>query len=306
MSGANNGFTVSSSEFISREVRCDGDLYLPRGGGKAPVVIMGHGFAAERVFRLPAYAEHFAKKGIAVYIFDYRCFGGSAGEPRNYVSPKRHLQDWEAAIAHVRSLAEIDTSRIALWGSSFGGGHVIVTASRHPEISAIVAQVPFVDAVSSARSLGFGFLARAIPLALRDILRAITFRSPCNIKVIGHPDEIAVMNTADSFPGYSSIIPEGSSWENKCPARILFTFSQYRPISYAAGVKCPALVMLAEEDSLVAAAAVEKTAAKMPNAHLVKYSFGHFDIYTGKEFEDAVEKQAEFLVKHLGIGAEPS
>jgi hypothetical protein len=72
-----------------------------------------------------------------------RCFGGSDGEPRNWVAPKRHIADWLDAIKHVREqLADrVDASRLALWGTSFAGGHVLVVASQTPNISAIVSQV---------------------------------------------------------------------------------------------------------------------------------------------------------------------
>jgi len=39
---------------------------------------------------------------MAVVLFDYRCFGGSEGLPRHWVSPRRHLQDWEAVVRHVQ------------------------------------------------------------------------------------------------------------------------------------------------------------------------------------------------------------
>jgi hypothetical protein len=57
--------------------------------------------------------------------------------------------------------------------------------------------------------------------------------------------------------------------------------------------------MLAEKDSLIDAAAVEKTARKMANCTVVKYPFGHFDIYTGDGFADAIKKQTDFLLTHL-------
>jgi hypothetical protein len=31
-----------------------------------------------------------------------RGFGGSGGLPRHWVSPKRHIQDWQAVVAHVQ------------------------------------------------------------------------------------------------------------------------------------------------------------------------------------------------------------
>lgn len=292
-------FTKTSSLFYSQNTRCVGDLYLPRGVKTPPIVVMAHGFAAERTFGLADYAEKFAENGLAVFVFDYRCFGESEGTPRNLVDPKRHLQDWKAAITHIRSLKEIDARRIALWGSSFSGGHVIVTAARDPKISAIIAQVPFVDAISTTLKLGPGYLVRALPHGMRDLFRILTFRRPYYIKVVGKPDEFAVMNTRESYEGYTALIPEDSDWENKCPARILLKFAAYRPTAYAKAVKCPALLMAGEYDSLINIAAVEKTASKMPDATLVKYPLGHFDLYKEDAFWNAVEKQTEFLATHL-------
>jgi uncharacterized protein len=292
-------FTKQRSDFTSQKLSCAGDLYLPENIKTPPVVVMAHGFAAERGFGLPAYAERFASEGMAVYLFDYRCFGDSEGEPRNLVDPTRHLQDWKAALDHVRSLQNINPDKIALWGSSFSGGHVIVTAAKDPRISAIISQVPFVDAISTTKKMGVKYLMQATPHALRDMIRALTFQSPHYVKVIGMPDEFAVMNTPESYPGYSALIPKDSTWENRCPARILLRFAAYRPISVADRVQCPALIMMGEKDSLIDAGAVEKTANKMPRSTLIRYPFGHFDIYTGKALADALEKQTEFLKTHL-------
>ena len=77
---------------------------LPAQGQRArpPVVVMAHGIAGQKDMGLQPFAEAFARAGLAVLLFDYRCFGGSDGEPRNWVSPARHLQDWTAALEYVR------------------------------------------------------------------------------------------------------------------------------------------------------------------------------------------------------------
>ncbi len=133
------------SDFFSKGIRCDGDLYLPENVKKPPVVIMAHGLSAVKAFRLPAFAERFVEKGMATFLFDYRTFGQSDGEPRHVVNPFHHVQDWLAAIAHVRNLTEIDSSRIALWGTSFSGGHVIIAAAKDAGIKAVVSQRIFID-----------------------------------------------------------------------------------------------------------------------------------------------------------------
>lgn len=287
------------SNFLSGGLKCAGWLFLPDSKGKHPVVVMAHGFAAERSLGLEAIAERFVAEGIAAFVFDYRNFGDSDGEPRNLVSPKRHLEDWEAAVRYVKLLKEVDGERMALWGTSFSGGHVLVTASRIPGISAVVSQVPFVDGLDTARYLGIRFVLRALPEGLRDLLRIITLRKPHYIPVVGRPDDFAVMNTPDSYEGYISLIPEGSSWQNRCPARILFTAMLYRPIKSAANISCPVLIVCAEKDSLIPAEAVKRTAGLIKRAELVVLPAMHFEVYSGEVFEKVVEIEARFLKEHL-------
>ena len=294
-----NSFTKIDSVFSSRGAGCHGSLYMPSHGSRPPVVIMAHGFAAERAFRLPAYAERFVSHGMAVYLFDYRNFGDSEGEPRNWVSPFRHLQDWQAAVDHVRSLGEINPDRLALWGTSFSGGHVIVRAARDPGISAIVAQVPFVDGRTTSQTLGITYLARAVLAGVYDLAKTAIFRSPHRVPVVGDADTFAVMNRPDSKAGYLSLVPEGSSWENACPARVFLSTSFYRPGRLAPRVKCPALILIAEKDSLIPARVVEKVASRMPRSETIRLPVGHFDVYCGEDFEKVVEIEARFLKKHL-------
>lgn len=292
-------FTRTAVSFDSRDEACAADLYLPTGQAHPPVVIMAHGFGALRSFRLPAYAERFAADGLAVLTFDYRTFGESAGEPRHLVNPWRHLEDWRAAIAFAQRLPQVDGTRVALWGSSYSGGHVMVLAAEDPAIVALVAQVPYVDSVTTIAKLGVGYSLRATPHGLLDLGRQLLGLPPHYVKVVARPDEFGVLNTPESWPGLMAILPEGTDWENKCCARILLTFPLYRPIASAARVRCPALVMLAQHDSLIAPGAVRRAAARMARAELVEYPVGHFDIYQGEFFDDAVGRQSAFLRHHL-------
>ena len=59
---------------------------------------------------------------------------------------QRQRDDWRAAVRLARSCDGIDPERIALWGTSFSGGHVIAVAADDPRIAAVVAQVPMIDA----------------------------------------------------------------------------------------------------------------------------------------------------------------
>jgi pimeloyl-ACP methyl ester carboxylesterase len=260
---------------------------------------MAHGFAAERSFRLPAFASEFVDKGMAVFLFDYRNFGDSEGEPRNLVNPLRHVRDWGAAISHVRGLPEVDSSRLALWGSSYSGGHVMVAAAKYGPVAAVVSQVPFVDGISTTFGFSLGFIAKCVVHGIRDILRLVTFRSPYLVPVIGLPSTFAMMNTPESYPGYMAIVPDDSEWRNECPARAAITLALYRPVRYASRIKCPVLVIAAEKDSLISLASVRRTARKIKHSQVVPLPVGHFDPYVGEWFDRVVEIEGDFLREHL-------
>ena len=299
--GEQESWSREDSDFYSRGLRLGAWLYRPAAAAKAPLIVMAHGFAAERSFRLPAFAERFARAGMAVLVFDYRCFGDSEGHPRNWVSPKRHLQDWEAALAHGRALEGVDASRIALWGTSFSGGHVVVMASRHPELSAVVAQVPFVDGRATLAEVSVG---RALTLAAAgfdDLLRHVTRRRPRTIPVIGKPDSPALMNAPGCWEGYRAIVAKDSTWENACPARILLSAPSYRPTKVARRVKCPVLLVAAGQDQLIPLEAVEKEASRIPRCRLITFDCDHFAPYLGEWFERTVAAETEFLTEQLGL-----
>ena len=100
--------------------------------------------------RLPAYAERFRAAGYACLVFDYRCFGASGGEPRQLLDVERQLGDWRAALAYARGRDDLDRERLAVWGTSFGGGHALAIGAEDSGIAAVVAQCPFTDGISSA------------------------------------------------------------------------------------------------------------------------------------------------------------
>jgi len=294
---ATQHFTRIDTVFKSQGTTCAAWLYLPEGVTRPPVVIMGHGFGAERSFKLPAYAERFALSGMACLVFDYRCFGDSEGEPRNYVSPSRHLEDWQAAIAFARTLDSVDSSRMALWGTSFSGGHVIVTAAQTEGISAIVAQVPFVDGRTSTRS--FGYKLQAVYHGLLDAVGSALFNHRHYVPIVGDPDTFAMLNTPDALEGAKKLLPPGVKAGRKCPAVIGLTGAFYRPMKYASEVKCPALIIYGELDTLIPAQAIRKTAESMPKATMIGLPIKHFDVYEGEAFEKVVKLEADFLKAKL-------
>ena len=283
-------------DFQSHGLRCAAWLYLPDGVARPPVVVLSHGFSAYRDMIFPAYAERFADAGLAVLLFDYRNLGDSEGEPRDLVHPVRHVEDVQAAVAFVRGLDEVDGSRLGLFGSSFGGGHVIRVAARDPQVSAIVSQVPFVSAEDAPRPP----LRRAARLAwsfFRDRLASRFGGTHC-VPAVGGPDRFGLMDSPDAHE-FLALLPEGSAWPNRIPARVLPEILRYAPMDEADRVRCPALMVLAEHDQLVPAATARRCAERMPDCEVVSLDCEHFDVYRDARLDALSSRYADFYRKHL-------
>lgn len=285
--------------FDSHGDTCAAWLFLPDGVTNPPVVILGHGLGATREMRLDAFAERFARAGIAALAFTYRHFGDSTGQPRQLLSIKRQLADWDAAIAHVKTRPDVDGTRIAVWGSSFGGGHAIIVAARHPELRAAVSQCPFTDGVASARALGPVGTMRLLPTVGRDLLAMATRRNPVMITLAGAPGEKALMTASDALPGYLALVPESGTFINEVAARVAPTITRHRPGKSAKDVKMPILFCICDHDSVTPSAETVASAKTAPNGEIKRYDAGHFDIYLGAPFEVVVADQIDFLTRHL-------
>ena len=261
---------------------------------------MAHGFGGQREMRLPEFAERFAACGLAALVFDYRCFGASDGEPRNLIDPRRHLEDWRAAVEHARGLPDVDAGRLALWGTSFSGGHVLAIGSEVSGISAIVSQVPFVGMDRRGAPMPLGAMARALFAGLRDLARAARGASPYYVPIAGPPEVFAFLNTPDVMDAFQDLVPPGSTWQNRAPARVLFQMPRYQPLRDAGKIEAPVLMVAAEDDSLIPVASVEAASKRVRHCELVILpGTGHFEPYTGEVFERVVEREADFLRKHL-------
>ncbi|TDH56433.1 alpha/beta fold hydrolase [Mycobacterium eburneum] len=286
-------------QFTSGNDRISAWLYRPDGDGDAPLLVMAHGLGGVRTMRLDAYAERFCAAGYACLVFDYRNFGDSEGQPRQVLDNNRQLADWAAAVGYARTVAGVDPDRIALWGTSFAGGHVIATAARVPGIAAVVSQCPFTDGIASSLVIKPGVMARIVTLALRDVVAARLGWSPVMVPVAGRPGEVALMTTPDAYPGYLALQPEGGGVPNAVAARFALKLLPYRPGRLAAQVSCPILFCVCAADSVAPAGPTRRHAARAPRGEIKLYPDGHFDIYVGEAFERVVADQIAFLDKHL-------
>ncbi len=136
-----------------------------------PAILLAHGFGGKRYHLDYSYAPAFCAAGFIVLTFSYRGWDDSDGVivakekiptpdkdgnvtmkvhvVRKIVDPEWQLRDIDSALNYLVGVKGVDTSRIGLWGSSFGGGHALAIAARDPRIKCVVCQIGSIDTHSN-------------------------------------------------------------------------------------------------------------------------------------------------------------
>ena len=291
-------------EFDAEGVTLRGWFYPAEGAsGTAPTIVMAHGFSAVKEMYLDAYAEVFAAAGLNALVFDNRNFGASDGEPRQEIDPWAQVRDYRHAITYAGTLSESD-DRIAVWGSSYSGGHVLVVAAIDRRVKAVACQVPMVSGHDNFRALVRADLIAGFQAGFNDD-RAARFRGdpPVLVPVVAEdPAAPCALPTRDSWEWFSETgKTRATSWRNEVTLRSVEMFSEYEPIAYLPYISpTPLLMQPAIGDHLtpcdLAVAAYEK--AREPKK-LNILPGGHFDAYV-KGFDDSSGPARDWFVQHLG------
>lgn len=133
-----------------------GKIFLPKSNKKKkfPTVIYSHGFGGSYEYGVD-YAKALAKKGYAVYCFDF-CGGspdsrssGSALDMSIFTEKK----DLEAVIKSLKKKKYVDKKNIFLFGTSQGGAVSAITAAEHQkEIRGLILFYPAFVLVDNAKA----------------------------------------------------------------------------------------------------------------------------------------------------------
>jgi uncharacterized protein len=303
ISVAEQAVTRTKVGFRSSGVDCAGYLYRPAKAGRAlPCVVLGHGTAGT-MDRLFVYAEPFAAAGLAVLAFDYRGWGASDGQPRQVIDIAGQLDDWRAAIGFARRLDGVDPDRVALWGSSLSGGHVVALAADDPQIAAVVAQVPwFGDARTPGQVLRQLLQVSTLKLVgagIRDAVGGARGRPPYLVPIVGQPGQTALFTGPEVREALEAKGLEGSLWRNEFAPRFVFAVPRYAPGKAVERLGMPLLVCVADRDRETPADYVARVVERAPRGELRRYSATHFEMYHGQVFQRVLADQVDFLKRHL-------
>lgn len=262
-----------------------------------PCIVMGHGFGLTRECSLREFALAFAGAGYAVLLFDYRGFGDSGGAPRQLVSVRKQLEDWQAVIEFARAQREVDSNRIVTWGFSLGGGHALSAATRNENVAAVIAVAPMFDGLSSTlaairRWSPLAFL-RIIGRGLKDLIGSWFGRPPTMVPITASPGELCLLASPDAYPGFRAMVPR--DFNHEIPARVALLLWTYRPGLVLRRFSRSTLVLPSKIDKINPPGPIIRRSRDCKSATIIELDCEHMEIATEPHRSQIVRSTLDFL-----------
>ena len=280
--------------------RLSGVLLYPKDrdeGEKLPAIVLCNGWGGTKTFLMRSgIAPRFATAGYVVINYDYRGWGDSDSrlvvrglmpEPdkdgyvtvkaqaiREVVDPHDQQEDIDAAVSYVYGEPMVDKDCIGIWGTSFGGGHVIYRAAHDRRIACVVAQVGSMPDDWTKR----------FPAGLKNVYK----------------------QKSDRARGLVDPVPQGGG----SPGGLKGTpyserIALFNPGQYADRVRVPTLLIDAEKEHYFNikenSGRVHEILKKngVPTEYHVLKGKKHYDVYKGQPLDDVMKLEISWFDKYL-------
>ncbi len=129
--------------FYSEGVRLVGDVYYPDDlapDERRAGIVLCHGYTGVKDIYLPDNARVLNEAGYVAMTFDYKGWGDSEG-PRSRLAPYSRVADVQAALTFLGTLSHVDSERLGIYGTSYGGATVVWVGAIDTRVKCVVSVV---------------------------------------------------------------------------------------------------------------------------------------------------------------------
>ncbi len=279
-----------------------GNLHTPENFDqtkKYPAVIVGGSLTSVKEQMAGTYAEKLAAKGIVALAFDYRNYGESEGQPRQYEDPALKLKDLEAAVSYVRSLPYVQA--VGALGVCTTGGNVAYLAADDNRIKAVATVAPWLPDAEVLPVL-YGSIENL------DNLRKSGAEAKKQFALTGENKIIPAYSNTDKSAShvgpmeyYMDKTRGGGivEWKNEFAVMSWETWLDFDPIGKAKNITIP--YMMFHSDGCALPDNAKKFYNELQGEKELVWGDGyHFDYYDQpKQVNAAIEKVTAFFIKNL-------
>ncbi len=286
------------STFIADGVTCAATLFVPQEAEALkqplPAILMVGGWGGVQEALTSSFVHRFVAAGYAVMEFDYPGWGLSGGWPRQDINPWRRVKTANAALAHLKSHPLVNARHLILWGTSFGGGHVVELAAQHPDLQGAIIQVPMLDGLAAVKAVPVLQSLKFFSYAVADLLKP---GAPIHIPTVAPKGEFGSMDRDEAWNAIELGLAahQGKKYDNRVTARSVLTMGFYRPCTQLKHIKIPMLVLGATRDTVAPFVPDTIRRANNPLIEVIEMDVDHFDPYFDPYFPDTIRPQLAFL-----------
>jgi fermentation-respiration switch protein FrsA (DUF1100 family) len=284
-----------------------GNLYLPPGyrqDTRYPAVVVGGSLTSVKEMMAGTYAAEMANRGIMALAIDYRHYGESGGEPRQYENPPTKAEDLSAAVAYLASRRDVRPGGVGVLGICTSGGNALYAAARDRVIGAVVSVVGhFIEpSVAPSAPVYGGTETIERHRAEGRAARAKYERTGENTLILGyHPTDRRASHVAPGMEYYLDAKRGGvPQWKNAFAVMSWEPWLDFDPVREAPRVTAPTLIVHSDDSFMPDQA--RKVYGLLQGPKRLHWTTGnHFEFYDGSKVLEAADAAAEHFLKFLTV-----
>ncbi|MCV7168909.1 alpha/beta hydrolase [Mycobacterium manitobense] len=295
--------TAESARFPAGDSFVAAHVYRPTdvGSGQLPAVVVGGSLTAVKEQMGGIYAAELARRGFLALSIDYRNYGASGGQVRQFEDPESKSADLSAALDYLGGRDDVASERLGLLGICTSGGTVLYTAAADPRVRAVASVAGHLAEPEITPSLYGGADGVAARQAAARAAAQRYRQTGENQTILAYHDQ----DQSASHPGPNEYYMDTgrgggvSQWRNEFAVMSWEPWLAFDPVSKAAAVTAPALVVHSDDCALPDQA--RKTYDLLAGPKNLHWTEGpHFEFYDGTgKVAEAVDIVAEHFARSL-------
>jgi uncharacterized protein len=275
--------TQRKVHFPSEGLTLAGDLFLPDNfdeNKKYDGVLVTGSWITVKEQMADLYAKKLAEKGFVALAFDFRFFGESEGEPRNYESPENKIKDWKNAISYLSSLPFIKNEQVNGLGICASAQYVSRVALEDKRLKKIALVAPWFHNAEIVREVYGGE---------EGVNARIEAGAKAKKKYAATGETESVVASSDTDPSAAMYGPftyyldtkrgKIPAWANQFAVMSWPEWLEYDAIRIADKLETPTLIVHSEEAAIPHGAKQFYSQLKTADKNFVWTSGNQFDFY---------------------------
>ncbi|WP_285941022.1 alpha/beta hydrolase [Actinomadura xylanilytica] len=276
-----------------------GEVFLPADaadGARLPAVVVTGSWTTVRQQMSNLYARHLAEQGYLALTFDFRGYGDSEGEPRDYESPELKIRDIHNAVTFLASYPLADSGRIGALAVCASSGYTAVNAATDARVRSMALIAPWLHDADLVQAIYGG------PEGVRQRIEAGE-RATTLWRETGQVEYVPAVSATD--PGAAMYGPfdyyldcdRGAipQWGNRFAIMAWPGWLAFDPIAVAPEIQTPTLLVHSEDAAVPDGA--RRFHADLAGAKQIIWTTGEqFDFY---DREPAVKAAVDAVAAHF-------